>query len=156
MLLAEAVSLQIPINALLALGEYVGANERLSPEEIEFFSAWAQSYRGLYRWWSDHDPSTPVEELQAQASVRPYIAATRDLDVVERFAEDNGFGLDEMCVTQFDGWGFDPHQILHEGLKQHSSHKEADFLRQVLANNEYQAEIVVIRLESPLKKISLV
>lgn len=62
---------------------------------------------------------------------------------------------DNVVVTTFSGYGFDPYEIMRLGLKQHPNTSLKDFVEETLRTFSYQKEIIVFRVTSPMKKMTL-
>lgn len=133
--------------ALIAVAEYVGANEPFSLAEHEAsIRPFLKRYNKLYRVWLAHDPTVDIATLDAEATTRECLSATKDLESLKGMSERNDWDLEEAAITSFAAEGFDPYEFIREGMRQHPTHPEMMFLRGVLRENEYQREVVVTRI----------
>jgi hypothetical protein len=145
---------EVSEDALIAVAEFVGANERFDLDaHIGSIRPFVKRYSGLYRVWLGEDPSIDVSALEAEAAKRDYFSATRARSALSEMLESNGYTAEEVPVTAFDGDGFDPYALIRAGIRQHPDHPEMRFLRDVLMLNEYQKEIVVLRVVGRQRKI---
>lgn len=147
---------EIPVETLLTVAEMVGANEPLNlNRDVRFIAPFIKRYEKLYRMWSDFAPDTPVEQIISFSSSKTYFSCTKDLQAIIQMMENSNLSTDDVAITTFAGEGFDPYEFIRVGMAQHPFHEETEFLRSVLHENEYQKEIIVIRILGTQKKISV-
>lgn len=141
-----------PADAVIAVAEFVGANEKFDPSIIDRHIP-TKEYKNLYRLWLRRPPSTPVEELDRAASGRRLLSTSLTLRAISKMFREDGDPPDSRPVTVFDGIGFDPYQVIRTFISENPRHPDVGFMRSVLAMNEWQEEIVVTHVTSPQRLV---
>ena len=150
-----APSYVIDEDALMAVTEFVGANEPLSAQHLRDLHPFVKRYTNLYRLWQHHESDVSLAILEAEAASRSYFSATRDINAIPEMMQNLGTSSDAPAITKFDGEGFDPYEVIRHGLEQYPDHPEKDFMRLTIRSYTYQKEVVVTKLTSRQVKISL-
>lgn len=155
-LIIETIESRIEDEALIAVAEFVGANEKFNLNSIHSqIKPFIKNYKNLYRFWTQFESDTDIKLIQQEANNRDYMSATKNKDAIIPILEYSGFKPEEIAITSFDAIGFDPIEFIKVGIKQNPQHKEIDFLKSVLIDNEYQNEIIVLKIVGEMKKVNL-
>lgn len=153
-LVENALPTEISEETMIALGEFIGANEPLNLQRHMYaFKPYVKVYTNLYRVWMQYDSDVSLEELEIEAKRREYLSSTSSASAITRMLDHLGSN-DDFAITKFDGEGFDPFDVLNDGLKLHPHHPEAAYLRSTLKQNAHQKEVIVLRILSHQQKIN--
>lgn len=153
-IIREAVSgaTRPPADAVIAIAEFVGANEKFDTSIIDWYIPTKQ-YKNLYRLWLRRPLGTPVETLDRAVSGRRLLSTSLTFRAIAKMLREDGDAPDSHPVTVFDGIGFDPYQVIRTFINENPKHPEVGFMRSVLAMNEWQEEIVVTQVTSPQRLV---
>lgn len=125
----------------LTIAEFVGANISFDISRFHLeLSPYIKRYTDLYRMWSDYTMEDFIKKNYT-INLRPtgYLSTSTDLDSIRELCEELG---EECLISTHSGKGINPYIILQNAIKQ--GHRESNYLKDVLRNNSYQNEIILL------------
>jgi hypothetical protein len=107
-----------------------------------------KQYSGLTRVWTDVPVSVTDTELLKITRGRGYIACSLYPGAVMAYIheEDWEYRLEsgDLVFTEVDGVGFDPIQVLCDGLDAYPDSSKKEFISMAIDEHSYEEEIVIV------------
>jgi len=154
---------EITRKCMLDVAEYIGANERFYYEKYKAeLDPFCKQWSKLYRVWPQLGNKS-LAKLESEVTSKSYFSATQSMDAIHEIIDRIGYTpvghandkFSTHMVVTFSGWGFDPFEYLLVGLDVVDlSEKDEIYIRDVMIDNEYQQEIIVLRILSPMTRVT--
>jgi len=100
-----------------------------------------------YRLWD------PNENIDARIESSPYLATARSGSAIRKMIQEDDF--EPGPITRQTGTGFDPYQVIRDGLSRGSSSIDSNYAKEVVSRMEYQQEIVMTRINGQPTRMKL-